>query len=74
MLVATDVDDRLAGNVAAKIRYYREIAGLTRTQLAALAGLTRQQIYCVETRKNGMTLESAARLARVLRVKVDDLL
>lgn len=55
------------------IRAKREAAGLTQAGLAAQVGVTRQTLIAIEQGRYSPTLELAFQLARVLRVRLDDL-
>lgn len=53
----------------------REQRGLTITELAARAGLTRQTIYSIETRPGHRpTLEVLRKIARALEVPIEELI
>lgn len=63
----------LNSNIGARIKQLRERKGWTQEQLAEASGLHRVTIARYETTENGMTLDSASRLAKALGVTVDAL-
>lgn len=56
-----------------KIRELRESKGWSQGELAERCNVTRQTINAIENNKYDPTLRLAFRLAKVLKVKVDDL-
>jgi transcriptional regulator with XRE-family HTH domain len=63
--------------VAKRVREYREAAKLTQAALAARVGVSREYVARLEGkggRPQDMRLSVAARVAKALGVKVDDLL
>jgi putative transcriptional regulator len=56
-----------------KIRELRKEVGLRQEDLAAKLGVTRQTINAIENNKYNPTLELAMKLARFLRVNVEEL-
>ena len=55
------------------IRSRRKELGLSQEELANKCGVTRQTIYAIENDKYDPTLSLAFRLARELKVSVDEL-
>lgn len=55
------------------IRSRRKEIGLSQEELANKCGVTRQTIYAIENDKYDPTLSLAFRLARELKVSVDEL-
>lgn len=47
---------------------YRSLAGLTKSELAARAGITREQVYHLENGKQKPKLETLGKLAAALNV------
>jgi transcriptional regulator with XRE-family HTH domain len=67
--------ERLKVQVAKNIRIFRKKEGLTQVQLGELAGVTGRYIAELEKQDGqNLTIETLARLAEVLNVKVIDLL
>lgn len=58
----------------AYIKAMRKSIGMTQTELAKVAGLNRVTIAKYETTDNGMTVDSAQRIATALGCTVDELL
>jgi transcriptional regulator with XRE-family HTH domain len=58
----------------ARLRELREARGLDRAALAKLAGTSEHSIAKLEIGARSPSLELAARIARALKCKVDDLL
>ena len=57
-----------------RLKMFRELAGLTQGELAHRAGIHRPTITAVENgRQVDVTLETARRLARALRISLDRL-
>lgn len=56
-----------------RIRELRKQQGLRQEDLADLLGVTRQTINAIENNKYNPTLELAMKLARLLRVRVEEL-
>ncbi|WP_044893622.1 helix-turn-helix transcriptional regulator [Bacillus alveayuensis] len=56
-----------------RIKELREQQGLSQGNLAEMCRVSRQTINAIENNKYDPTLELAFRLAKVLRVKVDEL-
>jgi transcriptional regulator with XRE-family HTH domain len=56
------------------IKEIREAAGMSQESLAAAAGVTRVSIARYETGERVPSLEIAARIARALNCKIDDLM
>lgn len=56
-----------------QIKRLRKEAGLRQEDLAAKAGVSRQTIIAIENDKYDPTLELAMRLARLLRIPVEEL-
>ena len=65
---------RVSSEVAKAIRQLREQRGLSMTQLAAQAGLSRQMISFVEHGLRNPTLDTLLRLAAVLKVDLADII
>jgi len=58
----------------AKIRALRDERGISGVQFAERVGITRQHLHNIERRNKQAGLEVLIRIARVLKVRVDDLL
>lgn len=56
-----------------QIKEYRERKNISQGKLADLCNVTRQTINAIENNKYDPTLQLAFRLAKVLKVKVDEL-
>jgi len=56
-----------------KLQAAREKADLTRAELAAKVGISRQTIIAIETGKHGTSFELACRLADSLGIKIESL-
>lgn len=69
-----ELRDRVSSEVAKAIRQLREERGLSMTQLAARAGLSRQMISFVEHELRNPTLDTLLRLAAVLKVDLADII
>ena len=69
-----ELRDRVSSEVAKAIRQLREERGLSMTQLAAQAGLSRQMISFVEHELRNPTLDTLLRLAAVLKVDLADII
>ena len=59
--------------LASKLKHIRQERKLTQEQLAERAGLTREYIARLETGRYDPTLSTIEKLAKALRVKVNDL-
>jgi DNA-binding XRE family transcriptional regulator len=66
------VDQLLAGESA--LRIWRKHRGLKQLQLAALSGVGNGQISLIESGARGASLETWMRLAKALRVDLDDII
>lgn len=55
------------------LSFWRGKRGLTQAKLAKPAGTTQRHIADLESGKQGGSLEIMARIAKALRVKIDDL-
>jgi molybdate-binding protein/DNA-binding XRE family transcriptional regulator len=56
-----------------RLREKRQALGLSQTQLAAMAGITRQAVGAIETNQYSPATSIALQLARALRCRVEDL-
>ena len=56
-----------------RLRYYREKAGLSQEKLARMVNVSRQTIIAIEKGKYYPSLILALILARIFKVKVEDL-
>ncbi|MGE0457015.1 MAG: helix-turn-helix domain-containing protein [Bauldia sp.] len=72
LVPAAVVDRMLQGENA--VRVWREHRGLTATALAEQAGIAQPYLSQIETGKREGTVDTYRRLARALRVSVDDLI
>jgi DNA-binding XRE family transcriptional regulator len=55
------------------LRVYRELRGLSQAELARVSGVNRVQIIDIEAGRKTGSVETLRKLARALRVDVDDL-
>lgn len=60
--------------IGKRVRTLREERGLTQTGLGELLDLTQSNISAIERGDRGVTIHQAVRIARALRVTVDELL
>jgi molybdate-binding protein/DNA-binding XRE family transcriptional regulator len=60
-------------SIKSKIHQFRKEVGLTQTDLAEAAGISRQAYTAIESGKSVPSTEIALRLARILHTKVDEL-
>ena len=56
-----------------KLRFYREKAKLTQTQLAYEAGVSQRYIAFIETGERVPSLLVAAKMAKALKTRMDDI-
>lgn len=56
-----------------KVKYYRELAGLSQEKLGNAIGITRQAVSAIELGINQLTVDTAVKMAKVLNVKWQDL-
>jgi transcriptional regulator with XRE-family HTH domain len=66
--------DALCSSVAQQLKEIRLERGLSMTQLAASAGLSRAMISFVEHEKRNPTLDTLLRITAVLEVNLSDIL
>tara|TARA_R110002020_G_scaffold15140_63_gene53507 strand:+ start:2834 stop:3217 length:384 start_codon:yes stop_codon:yes gene_type:complete len=71
-LSETEADILLAAPTA--LSGWRKIRGLTQVSLSAEAGISQNYLSELERGKRGGTTDVLAKLARVLRVRIDDLI
>lgn len=64
----------LTGTPGNRVRQAREAAGLTQDEVAAIAPIDRSALSNIERGKRGLGADVAERLARVLGVRLEDLL
>lgn len=60
--------------IGERVRELREERGLTQAELGELLDLTQSNISAIERGDRGVTIHQAVRVARMLRVSVDELL
>jgi DNA-binding XRE family transcriptional regulator len=70
-LTLDEVDALLAAPTP--LAFWRAKRGMTQAKLAKAAGTTQPHIADLESGKHGGSLEIMARIAKALRVKIDDL-
>ena len=73
-LPAADPTERLAGNLAANLRFLRERRSMTQARLATLCGVPRSTLANLETGGGNPTLSVLARLAMALQISMEELL
>lgn len=56
-----------------KVRMYRAMTNLTQEELAKKLGISRQRIVSIESEGSDPSLELALRMARLFKVRVEDL-
>jgi DNA-binding XRE family transcriptional regulator len=64
--------DRLIAGVS-PVKVFREHRGMTQQKLAALSGVSRDMIAMIETGKKNGSLTTIKKLAKALRVDIEDL-
>ena len=69
-----DLDDRIATNLAANLKYLRSQQGLTQAQLAGRGEIPRSTLANIETGEGNPTISVLARLALALQVSIEELL
>ncbi len=70
-LTLEEIDALLAAPTP--LSFWRSKRGMTQAKLAKAAGTTQPHIADLESGKHGGSLEIMARIAKALRVKIDDL-
>lgn len=70
----SEIREAICSSVARQIKALREKRGLSMTQLAASAGLSRAMISFIEHEQRNPTLETLLRITRVLEVNLSDIL
>ncbi|MFA5764382.1 MAG: helix-turn-helix transcriptional regulator [archaeon] len=55
------------------LKLYRIQAELTQEELAAIIGVTRETILFIEKRKHVPSIELAMKIAKLFKIKVDEL-
>lgn len=60
--------------IGKRVRLFRDERGLTQTELGELLDLTQSNISAIERGDRGVTIHQAVRIARALRISVDELL
>lgn len=71
--IAGATDGRLLALIGAEIRRHRQRRHLTQVQLADLADVTQTRISAYENGNREMSITTALRVARALRVRLDHL-
>jgi DNA-binding XRE family transcriptional regulator len=71
-LIPASFADRLMEGES-PLRVYREVRGLSQAELARVSGVNRVQILDIEAGRKSGSVETLRRLARALRVDLDDL-
>lgn len=66
-------DNKFYIEVGAKIRNFREKRGLTQSQLGDKLGVTKNAVYCWETGKSSLHLETAKQICAILDIQLTDL-
>ncbi len=66
-----DIEKREIGD---NLRLYREAAGLSQSRLADALDVGRNVVHRYETGENAMSLPTAAKIASILHISVDDLI
>ena len=72
-LIPSEIVDRLLFSGESPVRVWRDHRGLTVKELAEAAGISASYLSQIETGSREGTLETMARIARALRVDLDDL-
>lgn len=72
-LIPSEIVDRLLFSDESPVRVWRDHRGLTVKELAEAAGISASYLSQIETGSREGTLETMARIARALRVDLDDL-
>jgi DNA-binding XRE family transcriptional regulator len=72
-LVPSEVVDRILGGES-RIRVWRDHRGMTAAELAKKAGIARAYLTQIENGKREGTVATIRKLAKALRVEVDDLI
>jgi transcriptional regulator with XRE-family HTH domain len=71
-LTGAEVDAYLAAPTP--LAFWRRHRGLTQAVLAARVGIAQPSLAQAETGRRGLSVESYAKLARVLKTRIEDLL
>ena len=71
--LSIDMVEQLA-SYSHPVRVWREYRSLTAPQLAAIAGIPQSYLSEIETRKKPGSVAAYVKLARALKVRVDDLI
>lgn len=71
LIPAVFADRLLEGE--SSLRVYREVRGLSQAELARMSGVNRVQIVEIEAGRKSGSVETLRKLARALRVDLDDL-
>ena len=71
-LTGAEVDAYLASPT--NLAFWRRHRGLTQTDLAARTGIAQPSLAQAETGRRGLSAGTYAKLAKVLRVRIEDLL
>jgi transcriptional regulator with XRE-family HTH domain len=61
-------------DIGQRIRAMRGQRGLTQTELADVLGLTQSNVSAMERGDRGVTIHQAVKLAKVLKVSIDEIL
>jgi DNA-binding XRE family transcriptional regulator len=79
--IATGVVETLTGaevdaylQAASNLAFWRRHRGMTQAALAAEIGITQPSLAQAESRRRGLSVTTYAKLAKVLRVRIEDLL
>ena len=68
----TEVDAYLAA--PSNLAFWRRRRGMTQAALAAQVGITQPSLAQAESRRRGLSVMTYAKLAKALRVRIEDLL
>ncbi len=71
-LTGAEVDAYLAA--ASPLAFWRRHRGLTQAALAARIGIAQSSLAQAETGRRGLKVDTYARLAKVLEIRIEDLL
>ena len=69
-----DVEDSPVASIGSRIRYFRTRAGLSRAELAAMAGMSPPLIRQLEVGRSPVAVRTVRRLARALEIAPEQLL
>ncbi len=60
-------------NTGQKIKHFRLLKGISKSELARQSGITFQSIYMIEEREQAPKIETLKKLAKPLKVKWEEL-